>query len=33
MENVRIPCRYCNKAFYNDKTYANHLKYIHRIEK
>ena len=30
---VRIPCKYCSKAFKNKKTLNSHFKVIHRIEK
>ena len=33
MAGVRIPCKYCPKAFCNKKTLNNHYKVIHRIEK
>ena len=33
MAGVRIPCKYCTKAFKNKKTLNNHYKVIHRIEK
>ena len=33
MAGVRIPCKYCTKAFKNKKTVNNHYKVIHRIEK
>ena len=33
MAGVRIPCKYCSKAFKNKKTINSHYKVIHRIEK
>ena len=33
MEGIRIPCKYCSKAFCNKETLNNHYKVIHRIEK
>ena len=33
MAGVRIPCKYCTKAFRNKKTLKNHYKVIHRIVK
>ena len=33
MAGVRIPCKYCSKAFRNKKTLNKHYKIIHRIEK
>ena len=33
MAGVRIPCKYCTKAFRNKKTLEKHYKVIHRIEK
>ncbi len=33
MSHVRIVCDHCDGRFCNDKSYANHLKYIHRIKK
>ena len=33
MAGVRIPCKYCSKAFKNKKTLNSHYKVIHRIEK
>ena len=33
MVGVRIPCKYCSKAFKNKKTLNSHYKVIHRIEK
>ena len=33
MAGVRIPCKYCPKAFCNKTTLNNHYKVIHRIEK
>ena len=33
MVGVRIPCKYCSKAFKNKKTLNTHYKVIHRIEK
>ena len=33
MAGVRIPCKYCTKAFRNKKTLNRHFKVIHRIEK
>ena len=33
MAGVRIPCKYCPKAFRNKKTLNKHYKVIHRIEK
>ena len=33
MAGVRIPCKYCTKAFRKKKTINNHYKVIHRIEK
>ena len=33
MAGVRIPCKYCTKAFKNKKTLNSHYKVIHRIEK
>ena len=33
MVGVRIPCKYCTKAFRNKKTLNNHYKVFHRIEK
>ena len=33
MVGVRIPCKYCTRAFRNKKTLNKHYKVIHRIEK
>ena len=33
MDGVRIPCKYCTKAFCKKKTINNHYKVIHRIDK
>ena len=33
MTGVRIPCKYCPKAFRSKKTLNTHLKVFHRIEK
>ena len=33
MAGVRIPCKYCPKAFHSKTTLNNHYKVIHRIEK
>ena len=33
MDGIRIPCKYCSKAFCNKDTLNNHYKVIHRIEK
>ena len=33
MDGIRIPCKYCSKAFCNKETLNNHYKVIHRIEK
>ena len=33
MNGVRIPCKYCIKAFCSKKTLNSHLKIFHRIEK
>ena len=33
MASVRIPCKFCTKAFRNKKTLEKHYKVIHRIEK
>ena len=33
MAGVRIPCKYCPKAFCSKTTLNNHFKVIHRIEK
>ena len=33
MAGVRIPCKYCPKAFRSKKTLNTHLKVFHRIEK
>ena len=33
MEGIRIPCKYCSRAFCNKETLNNHYKVIHRIEK
>ena len=33
MDGVRIPCKFCTKAFRNKKTINKHYKVIHRIEK
>ena len=33
MAGVRIPCKYCPKAFRSKTTLNNHYKVIHRIEK
>ena len=33
MAGVRIPCKYCPRAFCNKETLNNHYKVIHRIEK
>ena len=33
MAGVRIPCKYCSKAFKNKKSRNSHFKVIHRIEK
>ena len=33
MEGIRIPCKYCSKAFCSKETLNNHYKVIHRIEK
>ena len=33
MDGVRIPCKYCTKAFRKKKTINNHYKVIHRIDK
>ena len=33
MAGVRIPCKYCPKAFRSKSTLNNHYKVIHRIEK
>ena len=33
MAGVRIPCKYCTKAFLNKETLEKHYKVIHRIEK
>ena len=33
MAGVRIPCKYCTKAFRSKKTLIKHFKVIHRIEK
>ena len=33
MAGVRIPCKYCTRAFRNKKTLNKHYKVIHRIEK
>lgn len=32
MEDVRVPWKYCEKAFLSNDTYKTHLKCIHRIE-
>ena len=33
MAGVRVPCKYCTRAFRNKKTLNKHYKVIHRIEK
>ena len=33
MAGVRIPCKYCTKAFRNKETLEKHYNIIHRIEK
>ena len=33
MDGIRIPCKYCSKAFCSKETLNNHYKVIHRIEK
>lgn len=33
MTGVRIPCKYCSKAFCKTKTLNTHYKFFHRIEK
>ena len=33
MEGIRIPCKYCPRAFCSKETLNNHYKVIHRIEK
>ena len=33
MAGVRIPCKYCSKAFKNKKSLNSHIKVIHRLEK
>ena len=33
MDGIRIPCKYCPRAFCNKETLNNHYKVIHRIEK
>ena len=33
MAGVRIPCKYCTRAFRNKKTLNKHYKVIHRMEK
>ena len=33
MAGVRIPCKYCSKAFKNKQTLNSHFEVIHRIEK
>ena len=33
MAGVRIPCKYCTRAFRNKKTLNKHYKVIHKIEK
>ena len=33
MAGVRVPCKYCTKAFLNKETLEKHYKVIHRIEK
>ena len=33
MEGIRVPCKYCEKAFLSNDTFKTHLKIIHRIEK
>ena len=33
MAGVRISCKYCTRAFINEKTLNKHYKVIHRIEK
>ena len=33
MAGVRVPCKYCTRAFLNKETLEKHYKVIHRIEK
>ena len=33
MAGVRVPCKYCTRAFLNKETLEKHCKVIHRIEK
>ena len=33
MAGVRIPCKYCTRAFINKETLEKHYKVIHRTEK
>ena len=33
MVGIRVPCKYCNKAFLNKETRKTHYKIIHQIEK
>ena len=33
MDGVRIPCKYCTRAFLNKETLKKHYTVIHRIEK
>ena len=33
MTGVRIPCKYCTRAFINQETLNKHYRVIHRIEK
>ena len=33
MAGIRIPCKYCTRAFINKETLEKHYKVIHRIEK
>ena len=33
MAGVRVPCKYCTRAFHNKTTLIKHYKVIHRIEK
>ena len=32
MAGIRVPCKYCHKAFLNKETQKTHYKTIHRIE-
>ena len=33
MQGIRVPCKYCEKAFLSKETPETHYKIIHRIEK